>query len=84
MRVCFFDTHSFEKEPLNSANSNKFELNFLDVRLDTQTAILARSYECVCAFVNDKLSREVLTILKEGGTNEKAPPRTYLAVKLLK
>lgn len=68
MKVCFFDVHTFEKEPLISANSQKHELNFLDVRLDAKTAILAKSYEGVCAFVNDKLSREVLTILKEGGT----------------
>lgn len=68
MKVCFFDTHTFEKDPLSSANSKKHELSFFDVRLDTKTAILARSYECVCAFVNDQLSREVLTLLKDGGT----------------
>jgi D-lactate dehydrogenase len=68
MKVCLFDVHTFEKGPFESANSQKHEMNFLDVRLDSKTAILARSFECVCAFVNDKLSREVLTILKEGGT----------------
>lgn len=68
MKICFFDSHTFEIEPLNSANSKNHELYFLDVRLDSKTAVLARSYECVCAFVNDKLNREVLTILKDGGT----------------
>lgn len=68
MRIAFFDTHSFEKSVFTEANQSLgFEIDFLDVRLNSKTASLARGAEVVCAFVNDKLDRECISTLKEIG-----------------
>ena len=69
MKVAIFDTHHFERTILNNANSEFLhELNFLELRLTGETSALAKDHECVCAFANDKLNREVLFTLSQGGT----------------
>lgn len=68
MKIAVFDTHQFEKETLTKANTSyQFELTFIDVRLTKETATLAHSHECVCAFANDELDKEVLEILNNQG-----------------
>lgn len=68
MKVIIFDSHNFEKTVLLEKNKEfKHDLNFLDVRLTVKTAILAKDHECVCAFVNDKLDKDVIECLKNGG-----------------
>jgi D-lactate dehydrogenase len=69
MKIAFFDTHRFEREPFQTANAKHgHSITFLEPRLTAATASLARGYPAVCAFVNDKVDRETQTILKEGGT----------------
>lgn len=69
MKVAFYDTHSYEKNAFLKANtSSGHEITFLDAQLGVETAIMASGHECVCAFVNDSLSKDVLTKLKAGGT----------------
>ena len=66
MKVAVFDTHSFEKEVFIRENLQfKHELIFFDNRLDSQTVELARGFQAVCSFVNDKLDRYTLEKLKE-------------------
>ena len=67
MKVAIFDTHSFEREILESAASGKHELLFLDVRLSEQTAILAAGMDVACLFANDSGSPEVLKKLSDQG-----------------
>jgi D-lactate dehydrogenase len=69
MNILVFDTHSFEKSVLTLANE-KFghDLRFVETRLTKETAALASGFRCVCAFANDRLDQECLTILKAGGT----------------
>ncbi|MCX6124165.1 MAG: 2-hydroxyacid dehydrogenase [Proteobacteria bacterium] len=69
MKIIVFDTHHFEKSALVEANhSFKHELHFLEVRLTKDTAALASTFQCVCAFANDLLDETCLNILKDGGT----------------
>jgi D-lactate dehydrogenase len=68
MKVVFFSTKQYDRDYFNSTNSNKHELVFLEPRLTKDTASLADGFNCVCAFVNDVLDEEVLTCLKNGGT----------------
>jgi D-lactate dehydrogenase len=69
LKIAFFDTHSFEKEAFEKVNSNLgHEIVFLEPKLNASTALLAKGIKAVCAFVNDKLDAETLTLLKEGGT----------------
>lgn len=67
MKVLVFDAHQFEKEPLLEANSGKHELSFIETHLNATTSRLVHSVDCVCVFVNDCVSREVLTDLKVRG-----------------
>jgi D-lactate dehydrogenase len=66
MRVAVFSSHSYDRDFLSHANTvleGGHELTFLDMRLSQDTAGLTAGYDCVCAFVNDHLSRDVLEIL---------------------
>lgn len=68
MRILVYDTHSFERETFCQENSQyHHDLTFLDVKLSEKTASLSKGFEAVCAFVNDRLDRPVLMILKEAG-----------------
>jgi len=74
MRVVVFSTRPYDREYLGRAAEGKHELTFLEPRLASETAVLARDFEAVCAFVNDDLSAPVLERLKSGGTR-------YLALR---
>lgn len=69
MKTILFDTHSFEKEYFCEVNNEfGFDLDFYEGKLTEKSAFVARGYACVCPFVNDRVSAEVLAILKEQGT----------------
>src|SRR5690606_9093492 len=44
-----------------------FNLNFLEVPLNRNTAVLAKGYDAVCVFVNDTVDNEVLQVLSNQG-----------------
>lgn len=69
MKIAFFDTHRYDREAFIAAN-NKFDhsITFFEARLTLATANLASGFECICAFVNDKLDRPVLRLLAQNGT----------------
>ena len=69
MRIAMFDTHRYEREAFETANATfAHEITFLEPRLMSVTAALARDHAVVCSFVNDKLDERTLTALREGGT----------------
>lgn len=69
MKIAFFDIHGFEKEFICEANqTSQYDLTFFEPRLSLKTAPLAKGFECVCIFVNDQVSREVIETLKAQGT----------------
>jgi D-lactate dehydrogenase len=64
MRVAMFSTHAFDREFFDEANVGRgHDLHYLEARLTPATAALAKEFPAVCAFVNDQLSADVLTIL---------------------
>lgn len=69
MRVAVFSTKGYDRTFLDRANeAHHHELVYFDARLTAETAPLAKDFPAVCAFVNDRLDREVLRILHGGGT----------------
>jgi len=68
MKIAFYDTHKFER-PFFEKLNNEFhhEIIFLEPRLIPGTASLAKGCDCVCAFVNDKLTGDVLKELYSYG-----------------
>jgi len=68
MKIAFFDAHSFEREFFEESRArHPHEIDYFEPRLTKATAVLAAGYPCVCSFANDKLGRETLKILKQGG-----------------
>lgn len=68
MKVIFFDTHPFDREAFETANKHfEHEIVFLEPKLNVLTAKLAVGAKVVCAFVNDKITEEVLEVLKSNG-----------------
>ncbi len=67
MKIAIFSSKSYDREFLNAANANRHEFTFFEPRLTRETVSLAEGFEAVCVFVHDKLERETLGILREGG-----------------
>ncbi|KAJ1497070.1 hypothetical protein HMI54_013924, partial [Coelomomyces lativittatus] len=68
MKIAFFDTHLFEQKIFNEKNKQyDFPIKYLEMKLNTETAVFAQGCEVVCAFVNDKVNAECLAALKAGG-----------------
>lgn len=68
MRIAVFDTHRHDRAFLDDANLELgHSLTYFEPRLNTQTAALAAGFEVVCSFVNDRVDRETLVRLREGG-----------------
>lgn len=68
MKICFFDTHSFERNAFEKENKSfGFELQFMDTKLNYLTAPFAKGSDVVCAFVNDKLDAPCLRVLNDMG-----------------
>ncbi|MGZ3773898.1 MAG: 2-hydroxyacid dehydrogenase [Pseudobdellovibrionaceae bacterium] len=70
MRIAFFDTHGFDKDFFNTENASTFhhEITYFEARLTEETVNLAEGYPCICAFVNDRMNRNIIRRLAEGGT----------------
>jgi D-lactate dehydrogenase len=66
MKIAVFSAKSYDIEHL-SPESEKYgyRSDFFEVPLSRSTAKLATGADAVCAFVNDKLNRDVLTALSE-------------------
>jgi D-lactate dehydrogenase len=69
MKICFFDTRSYDRDFFCLMNKDfNHEFHFIETRLSEKTAPLAAGFEVVCSFVNDRLNEEVLQQLADNGT----------------
>lgn len=69
MKIAFYSFKSYDKEWFdNQLPGTGLEINYFQDELDLETAHYAKGCDVVCAFVNDKLNREVLEKLKLQGT----------------
>lgn len=68
MKILFFNTKKYDEEYFSMANqTGQHELIFIEPRLSDSTVRLAEGYSAICVFVNDDLSRNVLTELSKYG-----------------
>ncbi len=68
MKIAFFDSHTFEKNVFLKENENaQHDIFFFEPRLTEQTANLAKGFDCICAFVNDRLDSKTIEILAANG-----------------
>ena len=66
MRIIFYDTKPYDKlffEPMGEEAG--LSLKFQEVKLNEDTAVLARGYDAVCIFVNDDCGKKTIQVLKE-------------------
>lgn len=67
-RIALFDSKPYDKEFFDQANGEgSFDIRYYPVKLNAETASLAKGAETVCAFVNDDLSAPVLEALLSQG-----------------
>lgn len=68
MKIGFYDTHSYDKDAFLKANKQyKYEIEFMDFKLNEKTVNSAEGYDAICVFVNDVLNKKVLWRLSEMG-----------------
>ncbi len=73
MKIAFFGTKDYDRlwfEPLTKDQGEgtyNSEIHFFEANLNRETAVLAKGYEAVCAFVNSDCSRPVLDVLRDEG-----------------
>jgi len=68
MNILFFSAKQYDQQFFTLSNQQYgFELNFLEVHLNSKTAVLASGYDVVCVFVNDTVTAEVLQALAKQG-----------------
>ena len=71
MKIAFFGTKDYDRlwfEPLTKDKGEgtyDSEIYFFEANLSSETAILAKGYDAVCAFVNADCSRPVLKVFQE-------------------
>ena len=68
MKIAFFDAKSYDREFFSAANEKfGYEIKFLESHLHPDTAILAKGYSVICAFVNDRIDASMIEVLKSLG-----------------
>lgn len=70
MKILFFSSKKYDQDFFTITNEKYgFELKFIEVPLNKNTAILANGFDAVCVFVNDFVSADVLKVLSEQGVH---------------
>lgn len=69
MKVAVFNTKSYDRNFLETANANyNHDLVFFEPRLTQETTALAVGFPAVCVFINDQLDQTTLRVLAAQGT----------------
>lgn len=66
MKTALFSAKSYDEAYFDRLNQTH-QLIFFDTQLNAKTAYLARGFEAVCVFVNDKVDASTIQILHEDG-----------------
>lgn len=65
-KIFFYDAKPYDQQAFEDTNKNfGFEIQYFSGHLNFNTACLSRGYDAVCAFVNDTIDKDVLSVLKE-------------------
>lgn len=65
-KICFYDTKPYDKVYFDIYKEKYgFEIDYFETKLNKNTAILAKGYEAVVAFVNDTIDAKTIEILYE-------------------
>jgi D-lactate dehydrogenase len=68
MKITFFSTQPYDSKSFENHNRDyAFNIKYLDVQLNEQTASLANGADAVCAFVNDRINAVIIKELASSG-----------------
>lgn len=68
VKIAFFDTKDYDKKLFDEYNKDYgYEITYFESKLNLETVKLAKGFDVVCIFVNDKADKEVLDKLNEYG-----------------
>ena len=65
-KIAFYDAKPYDKIWFDALNTN-YRIDYFESKLNGKTAVLARGYDGVIAFVNDMLDKSTVNALYEGG-----------------
>ena len=69
-KIAFFDTKPYDKIWFEKYKKEyDIDIKYFDVKLSSDTAIIARDFDGVCAFVNDRIDKLTIDILSALGIN---------------
>lgn len=68
IKIAFFDTKEYDKKLFDEYNKKYgYEITYLESKLNSETAPLAKGFDVVCIFVNDVVDEKTIKILEEDG-----------------
>ncbi len=68
IKIAFFDTKEYDKKLFDKYNKDYgYEITYLESKLNSETAPLAKGFDVVCIFVNDVVDEKTIHILEECG-----------------
>jgi D-lactate dehydrogenase len=68
MKIAVFSTCVYDQEFLTRFNT-EHELSFFEEALTNNNVVLAKGFDALCLFVNDKADKEIISELKSYGVN---------------
>jgi D-lactate dehydrogenase len=66
-KITIFDSKPYDVKSLTEHNNFKYDLKFLEGKLNEDTAELAKGSKIICAFVNDDINSKTIDILHAVG-----------------
>lgn len=68
LRTAFFDTKPYDKIYFDALKDDfGIDIEYFESKLNPRTAVMAKGFKAVVAFVNDDICKETIDVLKENG-----------------
>ena len=62
-RIAFFDTRPYDRTYFDAFNNGRYEIDYIESKLSSKTAALAKGADAVCIFVNDNACKDSIDAL---------------------
>lgn len=67
MKIAFFSSKKYDEISFNNVNNGQHEFEFFEEQLNSKNAFLAKGFDAVCVFVNDKVNSTAIAALDKVG-----------------
>ncbi|MDO5558012.1 MAG: 2-hydroxyacid dehydrogenase [Oscillospiraceae bacterium] len=65
-KIAFYDAKPYDRESFDAVNDH-YDIMYIESKLTSQTAVISKGCDAVCAFVNDDLDSEAIDIMYNNG-----------------